>query len=286
MKWPVRILVCLLSIMVPVRPAAAAPQDCAQLDVGPPGCILVMSWVSVVDHDSLTFFQLPARARYFAPDGAESTARFVPYCEWNVAGTEIIGDGLCIRAEVTCRLRGSDAVLALWMRLMPVRGGPPRMEGPVCFDGSSRQQLGPVIQQQVEDAIGAVAPPIVLQPVDAIVNLPMIASTDPRPPIVVQVNNPIAGVARATPYFAWDFGDGGGGIGAGVPYDGTSPTRDPGHYVAHTYRALGAPTVTVTVTWEVTFTIPGYDPIPLEDVVRTGATTTTIRTAHSELVDG
>jgi hypothetical protein len=240
----------------------------------------------VVEFESLTFYRLPRYARFYDPAGAQYAAQFVPYCEWNVAGTEIVADGLCIRAEVTCRLRGSDAVLALWMRLMPVLGGPPRMEGPVCFDGSSRQQLGPLIQEQVEDAIGAGRPPILLQPVDAIVNLPAIASTDPRPPIVLQINNPINGVARARPYFAWDFGDGGGGIGAGIPYDGTSPSQDPGHYVAHTYRGLGMPTVTLTVTWEVSFTIPGYDPIRLDDVVRTGTTSTTIRTAHSELIGG
>jgi hypothetical protein len=246
----------------------------------------VSLWSTKVDRSTLTFYRLPAVARVFDPDGLPSRATFAPYCEGNVAGTIFIGDSLCIRAEVTCALHGSDAVLALWMRLVPIFGGPARMEGPVCFSGSSKTELGPLIQAQAEQAIGPAPPPIRLQPTDAIVNLPAIASTDPRGTITTEINEPVRGTLRATPSYVWDFGDGGGGHGPGIPYDGTSPVRDPGHYVAHTYRALGTPTVTVTVTWSVTFTIPGYLPIPLQPVVRESTASTTIREASSQLVGG
>ena len=56
--------------------------------------------------------------------------------------------------------------------------------------------------------------------------------------------------------------------------------------MAYTYRALGTPTVRLTVTWRVTFTIPGYPPVELADIVREASATTTIRSAGSELVDG
>lgn len=279
-------LLTLLMVIATLSVQTARAEACAPLDVGPPGCVVVRGWSSVVDHESLTFYRLPAVARFFDPVGDEWAAAFVPYCEGNVSGTTFIADGMCIRAEVTCELRGSAAVIALWMRLTAIPGSPPRMEGPVCFNGSSKVALGPIIQAQAEDAIGAAPPPITLQPLDAIVNLASIASTDPRQKISIVINDPVAGVITATPSFAWDFGDGGGGIGPGVPYDGTSPRQDPGHYVAHTYRALGTPTVGLTVTWDVTFAMPGYPPIQLEDVLRQATTTTTIRQASSQLIGG
>jgi hypothetical protein len=263
-----------------------AKAACEPLDVGPPGCVQVSEWSTVVDGSRLTYYRLPATALFVDPGEHQWAAKFVPYCEGNVAGTIFIDDGLCIRALVTCGLRGSDAVLALWMRLVPIFGGPARMEGPVCFSGSSKTELGPLIQAQAEQAIGPAPPPTRLQPADAIINLPSIASTEPRGTITLEINEPVRGTLRATPSYVWDFGDGSGGHGPGIPYDGTSPVSDPGHYVAHAYRALGTPTVTLTVTWSVTFTIPGYLPIPMRPVVRDASMTTTIREASSQLIGG
>ena len=165
-------------------------------------------------------------------------------------------------------------------------GPPPQLEGPICFGASSKIELGPIIEDLVEVQIGADPPPIRLQPADAIVNLPMIASTDDRPPITIELSDPIVGTATATPEFLWTFAPGAVAHGPGRPYDGTSPTSNPGYYVAYTYRSLGTPTVSLTVTWRVTFTIPGYPPVELADIVRESSATTTIRSAGSELVDG
>ena len=284
-RWWPPILVLVVIFQLSVSPSAGRAADCEALDVGPPGCMQVSSWSTIIDHDELTFYSLPSVGSFTDPDGTLWSAQFAPFCEGNVSGYQIIADSLCIRALVTCAQRGSAAVLALWMRLTRP-GLLPRMEGPVCFSGSSKVELGPIIQAQAEDAIGADPPPITLQPLDAIVNLPSIASTDPRQPINIVINNPVAGRITATPFFAWDFGDGAGGVGPGRPYDGTSPRQDPGHYVSHAYRALGTPTVTLTVTWEVTFAMPGYPPIRLDDVVRRATTTTVIRQASSQLIGG
>lgn len=175
----------------------------------------------------------------------------------------------------------------MWMVISPLFVGElPQLDGPICFGASSKIELGPIIEDLIETEIGAEPPPITLQPADAIVNLPMIASTDPRAPIVINVTDPIIGTAQATPEFVWTFAEGAAAHGPGLPYDGTSPSGNPGYYVAYTYRALGSPSVVLTVTWRVTFTVPGYPPVQLEDVVRVAEQSTRVRAAGSELIGG
>jgi len=175
----------------------------------------------------------------------------------------------------------------MWMVTRPLFVGElPQLDGPICFGASSKIELGPIIEDLIETQIGADPPPITLQPADAIVNLPMIAFTDAREPITIELTDPIIGTATATPEFVWSFAEGAAAHGPGLPYDGTSPSANPGYYVAHTYGGLGTPTVGLTVTWRVTFTIPGYPPVQLTDVVRESSATTTIRSAGSELIGG
>jgi len=175
----------------------------------------------------------------------------------------------------------------MWMVTRPLFVGElPQLDGPICFGASSKIELGPIIEDLVEGEIGADPPPITLQPTDAIVNLPMIAYTDAREPITIELTDPIIGTATATPEFVWGFAEGAAAHGPGLPYDGTSPSANPGYYVAHTYRGLGTPTVGLTVTWQVTFTIPGYPPVQLTDVVRESTATTNVRSAGSELIGG
>ena len=114
----------------------------------------------------------------------------------------------------------------------------------------------------------------------------MIMSTEPRGTITLEVDDPISGIATAEPEYVWTFAEGAAGLGPGLPYDGTSPTANPGYYVSYIYRELGTPTVQLTVTWSVSFTIPGNPPVELEDVVRQATATTTVRAAGSELVGG
>lgn len=263
----------------------ATAASCEPLDAGPSGCLVITRWTTSIDEEQLVIYRIPEQGRFEDQTGGLWEAQLTPYCRENLSGTVIVDNGLCQNALLTCELRGSDAIAAMWMVLTPIfAGGSPRAEGPICLDGMAAIPIGPQIQALVEGEIGTDPPPIVLQPTDAIVNLPMLASTDPRPPIVIDVSDPISGTAAATPEFIWSFGEGAAAHGPGLPYDGTSPTANPGYYVAHTYGGLGTPTIGLTVTWQVTFTIPGYPPIELDDVVREATASTQVRAAGSELV--
>lgn len=270
-----------------VEQGTASAATCEEVAPAHPGCIEVLSWDRTVDESTLTIYRLPQVGQYIDPGGMAWAADFTPFCRVNVDGPRVIDDVLCEGALRTCERLGSDARVAMWMVLTPLFAGPnPQLEGPICFANSSAIPIGPIIQKLVEQEIGTDPPPIVLQPTDAIVNLPLIASTDPRAPIVIDITDPIIGTAQATPEFVWTFAADAAAHGPGLPYDGTSPTENPGYYVAYTYRALGSPTVVLTVTWRVTFTIPGYPPVPLEDVVRTAEQSTQVRAAGSELIGG
>lgn len=279
------LVLSLALLMLSSNPAAEEALDCELLDGGPAGCLVITRWSTSVDEELLIVYRMPAQGRFEDEAGGLWDAQLTPYCRGNLSGTVIIDYGMCQNALLTCELRGSDAIAAMWMVLTPIFVGPlPRAEGPICLDGTAAIPIGPQIQALVEGEIGTDPPPIVLQPTDAIVNLPMLASTDPRPPIVIDVSDPISGTAQATPEFLWAFAEGAAAHGPGLPYDGTSPTENPGYYVAHTYAGLGTPTIELTVTWQVTFTIPGYPPVELDDVVREATASTQVRAAGSELV--
>lgn len=288
MKRLGRVVSILLVLIGGTAPSGALQvDDCLPFEVGPPGCIEGVAWQSIIDTESLVIHRLPLRAFYVDVEGNRWQAQFTPFCRDNVNGTTIIDDGLCYGALTICKRYGADDLAGMFMVITPLFIGPPaQLEGPICFGESSKIQLGPIIEDLVEVEIGADPPPITLQPADAIVNLPMIASTDDRPPISIDISVPIVGTATATPEFLWTFAEGAVAHGPGRPYDGTSPTQNPGYYITHTYQALGTPTVGLTVTWRVTFTIPGYPPVDLTDVVRESTATTTIRSAGSELIGG
>ncbi|HLZ38643.1 MAG TPA: PKD domain-containing protein [Mycobacteriales bacterium] len=99
----------------------------------------------------------------------------------------------------------------------------------------------------------------------AVVQLPVIVAAVQHPDAGFDVTVPVPGRLAATASYAWNFGEGegAGASGPGRPYDGTSPTRHPGHYVSHTYRRAGAATVTLTVTWTATFTLDDGTQFPL-----------------------
>ena len=273
------VLLVVLTGMFGSNPARA--DDCIALEVGPAGCIEQVAWQTIINPDTLTIHRIPVRATYLDPQGNRWRAAFTPFCRQNVSGTTIIDDSMCIGAETICQRLGADDLAGMYMVITPLFVGPlPQLEGPICFGAASKIELAPIIE------VGANPPPILLQPRNAIVNLPMIASTPDRPPITIEISDPIIGTASATPDFLWSFAPGAAAHGPGRPYDGTSPAGNPGYYVDYTYREMGTPTVGLTVTWHVTFTIPGYPPVELTDVVRESSAITTIRSAGSELIDG
>ena len=122
-------------------------------------------------------------------------------------------------------------------------------------------------------------------PNGALVQLPVIVHTTPAADVGFIVTQPFPGRLSASPSYAWDFGEGEVLQGAGTAYDGTSPTRDPDHYLAHTYTSAGPRQVTLTMTWNATFSVAGFT-IPLQDIVFTDSAAVQVRSAHSELVAG
>lgn len=121
----------------------------------------------------------------------------------------------------------------------------------------------------------------------AIVNLPVLVSATPLGPQTMQVQQPVPGELVATPTYTWTFDDGGAATGPGTPYDGTDPRADPAHYALHIYRAANEhASVTLTVTWNATFSVAGQT-FPIPQLVMPPITTTfSVREAHSVLVSG
>jgi hypothetical protein len=103
----------------------------------------------------------------------------------------------------------------------------------------------------------------------------------------MQVQQPVPGLLVATPTYTWKFDDGATVTGAGLPYDGTDPRVDPGHYASHTYTAAEAhASVTLTVTWNATFTVAGQAFTIPRLVMPPITTTFSVHEAHSVLVSG
>lgn len=131
-------------------------------------------------------------------------------------------------------------------------------------------------------------PEITVQPAtNAVVNLPVLASTPDPGPIGFDITNPLPGRVEATPTYEWTWSNGQQSTGSGVGYDGTSPTGDPGHYpVQTTYVSGGSGSVGLTVTWSITLTVAGIPPItdipPLE---YSASADFPVRSAGTVLVD-
>lgn len=134
-------------------------------------------------------------------------------------------------------------------------------------------------------------PQLAVQPGDsAVVGLPTLVHSPPAQPVSFGVTLPLPGTVRATPHYDWAFGDGATvtDAGPGRAYDGTSPRNaPPGYYVAHTYAApTEAVTITLTVTWAVTFTPNGGPTLDAGALTLTSAATIPVAEAPSELVAG
>lgn len=126
-------------------------------------------------------------------------------------------------------------------------------------------------------------------PTGGLVNLPQIFSTADTPVQTLDVTQPLPATLTAEPHYGWDFGDGATGPDEpGTPYrPGVFPADHPGFYLEHTYADTGPVTVTLTVTWQATFTVAGVAGVfPLPDVVFTVSRALNVYQARSELVAG
>nr|WP_157892186.1 MULTISPECIES: PKD domain-containing protein [Frankia] len=115
-------------------------------------------------------------------------------------------------------------------------------------------------------------PSIVIAPSGrSFANLATILYTPVPESYTFNVDEPVVATISAIPHYRWEFGDGGTGPDApGRPYDSAISPRDhPEAYVSHEYARPGQYQVTLTVTWDGTFTLPGVaqafalDPVTL-----------------------
>jgi hypothetical protein len=130
---------------------------------------------------------------------------------------------------------------------------------------------------------------VTLQPRNLVpVNMPLIVSAADPGNHDFSITLPQAGTVSVSASYRWDFGDGGTATGRGKPFDGVTPRQDPGRYVTHTYsRPYPSATVSLTVTWHATLTIPGVGSVGLQDVVMSPVRQTiSVQEARAVLVAG
>ncbi|RJK96456.1 hypothetical protein [Vallicoccus soli] len=206
-----------------------------------------------------------------------------------------IESDLCVGAGINPTCPADEFAMFAYRRLV---GPPPAVIdnpdlagwqglGIVCFGPSETWDLADltgIAREYLEDRV--TQPDARVEPAaGALVNLPVIVHTDEAAEVGFDVTQPFPGRLSAVPSYAWSFSDGTVLEGAGRPYDGTSPTQHPEHYLAHTYGSAGAQEVVLEMTWTATFEVAGFT-IPLEDIVFTDAAAVQVRSARSVLVDG
>jgi hypothetical protein len=243
-------------------------------------------YIYLFDPTSQTIVPVPAGSYPSEPD-VEYGYAVTPACPLARPG-----DGInCTGAAQYCALAGSSGVHEdVWRRETAPVTTPWQMVGQVCTGvGPPQVPVDQVIQDVGEyERDHMPIPTANVQPAGvAIVNLPVLVSATQLGPQTMQVQQPVPGELVATPTYTWTFDDGGTATGPGTAYDGTDPRTDPAHYALHIYRAANEhASVTLTVTWNATFSVAGQT-FPIPQLVMPPITTTfSVREAHSVLVSG
>jgi hypothetical protein len=131
--------------------------------------------------------------------------------------------------------------------LIPAAGGVPLGDVQAALVNYLREKLLP-------------KPSIVIAPSGrSFANLATILYSPVPETYTFNVDQPVLATISAVPHYRWEFGDGAVGPDApGRPYDpAISPRDHPDAYVTHKYARPGPFQVTLTVTWNGTFTLPG-----------------------------
>ena len=105
------------------------------------------------------------------------------------------------------------------------------------------------------------------------VNLPLVASTDPPQQTTFTVNQaPFPTITiTATVRWQWSWGDGASDSTSwpGRAYDGTDPRTSPGHYVSHAYSAPSpGARIGVTAVWSGSYSVAGMGSQPIDGTVQ------------------
>ncbi|OAA28347.1 PKD domain protein [Frankia sp. EI5c] len=161
--------------------------------------------------------------------------------------------------------------------------------GPVLYDpdGIAVDDLAARFADYLREEL-LPTPNVLIQPAgNSFANLPAIVHTAVPPAFTFDVTEPVLATISAVPHYTWRFGDGESGPDApGRPYDpAISPREHPDAYVTHSYRRPGTYQVTLTVTWNGYFTVPGVaQAFPLADIALTATEPITVEEAGGVLV--
>lgn len=142
----------------------------------------------------------------------------------------------------------------------------------------------------IEEHYAAIASPeIAVAPsANAVVNLPVLASTPDAGTVGFDIENPLPAQVEASPTYTWQWSNGAVSVGAGREYDGVNPALAPDHYpVRTTYISSGTQSVSLTATWTIVLTVGGIPPITdIEPLVYEVSASFPVRSAETVLVDG
>jgi hypothetical protein len=141
----------------------------------------------------------------------------------------------------------------------------------------------------IEEHFAQIArPEITVAPsANAVVNLPVLASTPDAGNVGFDIDNPLPGHVEASPAYTWAWSNGAASEGPGQPYDGTNPAESPAHYpVRSIFTASGTGQVQLTATWTISLSVEGIPPITdIEPLVYTADASFAVRSAETVLVD-
>jgi hypothetical protein len=222
-------------------------------------------------------------------DGVEVQLRYVVNCPGNTTDSPV-AIGECSTSFCTL---GSGEQGVNYLVYQRTGNAPWQLRpGVVCRVVSDPIPLADVeaeIRRIIEERFKHVAEPeITVAPaVNALVNLPVIASTPDQGRLGFDITNPLPGRVEATPTYLWSWSNGTTNSGPGVGYDGTSPTRNPGYYpVQSTYAENGDGSVDLQVTWAISLAVPGIPPITdIEPLVYGATAGFPVRSARTVLVE-
>lgn len=177
------------------------------------------------------------------------------------------GNGGCEGGTLQCLAQDTRSLFVAQRQVTPTVGAWSLQPGSVCLTPQQQLPYSPAQLQAFVDGyfqrLPLPLPALGLQPGDrAVVNLPLVASTDPPRQTTFSVTQaPFPTITiTASVSWRWSWGDGTGDSTTwpGRPFDGTDPRANPGHYVSHTYAAPSrGRTVGVTAVWSGRYSVAG-----------------------------
>ena len=244
-------------------------------------------YVYAYDARTNAFVPVPAGAAGNPTTGATYSYALSPACPQS----QPFGTSSCVGAQQFCAATGSSGLHEnVWRKELEPQPTDWTMVGDVCIGALPEPvDAGHLLNDVVEyEQLTVPTPEPTVQPAGgALVNLPVVVSVRDVGTQIMTVQQPVPGRLVAIPSYAWTFDDGAVLNGAGHAYDGTDPRQSPTHYLAHAYREPKSDaSVTLTVTWQATFTAGGHDfaitPLQMPPIVSRYS----VYEAHSVLVNG